>query len=78
MKAAGTFRGGAHLSLNHECGKMTHKISLAKNREEGDLLESFMSQPIVASYCSTFLKREMRHIYRQVTGLRDFPNLRDD
>ena len=50
---------------------MAHKISLAKNRG-GDLLESFMSQPIVASYCTTFLKREMRHIYRQVTGLRDF------
>ena len=31
-----------------------------------------MSQPIVASYCNTFLKREMRHIYRQVTGLREF------
>ena len=31
-----------------------------------------MSQPIVASYYATFLKREMRHIYRQVTGLRDF------
>ena len=31
-----------------------------------------MSQPIVASCYSTFLKREMRHIYRRVTGLRDF------
>jgi colanic acid/amylovoran biosynthesis glycosyltransferase len=28
--------------------------------------------PVVASYCTTFLKREMLHIYRQVTGLRDF------
>lgn len=27
------------------------------------------AQPIVASYCTTFLKPEMRHIYRQVTGL---------
>jgi colanic acid/amylovoran biosynthesis glycosyltransferase len=27
--------------------------------------------PVVASYCTTFLKREMAHIYRQVTGLRD-------
>ncbi len=26
----------------------------------------------VASYCTTFLKPEMLHIYRQVTGLRDF------
>jgi len=31
-----------------------------------------MHQPVVASYCNTFLKREMRHIYRQVTGLREF------
>ncbi len=28
-----------------------------------------MSKPIVASYCTTFLKPEMRHIYRQVTAL---------
>jgi colanic acid/amylovoran biosynthesis glycosyltransferase len=28
--------------------------------------------PVVASYCTTFLKREMAHIYRQVTGLRTF------
>jgi colanic acid/amylovoran biosynthesis glycosyltransferase len=31
-----------------------------------------MGQPVVASYCNTFLKREMQHIYRQVTGLREF------
>jgi len=31
-----------------------------------------MSKPIVASYCTTFLKPEMRHIYRQVTGLQRF------
>ena len=31
-----------------------------------------MPQPVVASYCNTFLKREMQHIYRQVTGLRNF------
>lgn len=28
--------------------------------------------PVVASYCTTFLKREMAHIYRQVTGLQAF------
>ncbi|MDD5198346.1 MAG: glycosyltransferase [Terrimicrobiaceae bacterium] len=28
--------------------------------------------PVVASYCTTFLKPEMLHIYRQVTGLRTF------
>lgn len=31
-----------------------------------------MANPIVASYCTTFLKSEMRHIYRQVTGLRRY------
>jgi len=31
-----------------------------------------MSQPVVASYCTTFLKREMLHIYRQITGLKTF------
>ncbi len=30
------------------------------------------SKPIVASYCTTFLKPEMRHIFRQVTGLRRY------
>jgi colanic acid/amylovoran biosynthesis glycosyltransferase len=28
--------------------------------------------PVVASYCTTFLKPEMRHIYRQVTGLQRY------
>jgi colanic acid/amylovoran biosynthesis glycosyltransferase len=28
--------------------------------------------PVVASYCTTFLKPEMRHIYRQVAGLRNW------
>lgn len=27
-------------------------------------------KPVVASYCNTFLKPEMLHIYRQITGLR--------
>ena len=31
-----------------------------------------MRKPVVASYCTTFLKPEMLHIYRQVTGLREF------
>lgn len=30
------------------------------------------TQPVVASYCTTFLKPEMRHIYRQVTGLKRY------
>lgn len=33
---------------------------------------SRLSQPVVASYCTTFLKREMLHVYRQITGLREF------
>ena len=31
-----------------------------------------MPKPVVASYCATFLKPEMLHIYRQVTGLKEF------
>ncbi|MEA3188684.1 MAG: colanic acid/amylovoran biosynthesis glycosyltransferase [Chthoniobacter sp.] len=31
-----------------------------------------MPKPIVASYCTTFLKPEMLHIFRQVTGLRRY------
>lgn len=31
-----------------------------------------MSQRVVASYCTTFLKREMLHIYRQVTSLENY------
>lgn len=31
-----------------------------------------MPRPIVASYCTTFLKPEMLHIYRQITGLRRY------
>ncbi len=30
------------------------------------------ARPIVASYCATFLKPEMLHIYRQIAGLRTF------
>jgi colanic acid/amylovoran biosynthesis glycosyltransferase len=30
------------------------------------------SKPVVASYCTYFLKAEMQHIYRQITGLVDF------
>ncbi|MDQ6861685.1 MAG: glycosyltransferase [Verrucomicrobiota bacterium] len=31
-----------------------------------------MSERVVASYCTTFLKREMLHIYRQVTSLQSY------
>jgi glycosyltransferase involved in cell wall biosynthesis len=30
------------------------------------------SRPVIASYCATFLKPEMLHIYRQITGLRRY------
>ena len=36
---------------------MTRKIGLA-NTPEGDLLQRFMPKPVVASYCTTFLKRD--------------------
>ncbi|WP_218280003.1 hypothetical protein [Verrucomicrobium spinosum] len=31
-----------------------------------------MNRPTVASYCTTFLKPEMLHIYRQIKGLRRY------
>lgn len=31
-----------------------------------------MEKPLVASYCSIFLKPEMRHVYRQLTGLQRY------
>ncbi len=34
-----------------------------------------MPQPTVASYCTTFLKPEMLHVYRQVTGLKRWRNV---
>lgn len=36
------------------------------------MVYTLFAMPVVASYCTTFLKPEMRHIYRQVTGLKDF------
>ena len=34
-----------------------------------------MSRPLVASYCSVFLKIEMRHIYRQIIKLKQFQTI---
>src|SRR5256714_11685052 len=31
-----------------------------------------MAKPVVASYCTTFLKPEMLHIYRQVRSLHEY------
>ncbi len=35
-------------------------------------MSELSAKPVVASYCTTFLKPEMRHIYRQVSGLRRY------
>ena len=32
------------------------------------------SRPVIFSYCATFLPREMRHVYRQISGIRQFEN----
>lgn len=32
-------------------------------------------QPVLLSYCATFLKPEMLHVYRQVTGIANFRNI---
>ncbi|MBL9155213.1 MAG: glycosyltransferase [Verrucomicrobiales bacterium] len=34
--------------------------------------QSTSPQPVVACYCSTFLAAEMQHVYRQITGLKEF------
>jgi colanic acid/amylovoran biosynthesis glycosyltransferase len=33
-------------------------------------ISSTESRPVIASYCATFLKPEMLHIYRQITALK--------
>ena len=48
---------------------MAREIPLAVRGGIGFLCVA-MSRPVVASYCTTFLKPEMLHIYRQVTGLK--------
>lgn len=35
----------------------------------------YASREVVASYCATFLPREMLHVYRQVTGLQSFESV---
>ncbi|MES2571989.1 MAG: glycosyltransferase [Verrucomicrobiota bacterium] len=48
--------------------RLIHEIGARMSNRE----ESPGSKPVVASYCTTFLKPEMRHIYRQVTGLQRY------
>jgi colanic acid/amylovoran biosynthesis glycosyltransferase len=61
--------------LNHQqfntAGRATAQNFLSPHRKAG-LYAARFAMPVVASYCTTFLKPEMLHIYRQVTGLRRF------
>lgn len=58
--------------LNHEPGRLAREIPLAERGGIGFSLSRSMIRPIVASYCTTFLKPEMLHIYRQVGGLKRY------
>lgn len=62
---------GKETGLNHAKARKAREIPLAVRVGIGFLCQP-MTRPLVASYCTTFLKREMRHIYRQVSGLKDF------
>ena len=44
-----------------------HLTEIARSRDGGT---RSTDRPVVASYCATFLKPEMLHIYRQITSLR--------
>jgi len=58
--------------LNHRSGKKARENPLAAGRGIGFAQCDSMIRPVVASYCTTFLKPEMLHIYRQVGGLRRY------
>ena len=60
---------GEESGLNHGGARKAREIPLAAGSCIG-FLGVPMSRPVVASYCTTFLKPEMLHIYRQVTGLK--------
>ena len=62
---------GKEKGYNHGGGRKAREIPLAAGAVIGFVCLP-MSRPVVACYCTTFLKREMRHIYRQVNGLRGF------
>ncbi len=36
------------------------------------MAEAFPQRPVAVQYCATFLKPEMLHIYRQITGLKEY------
>jgi colanic acid/amylovoran biosynthesis glycosyltransferase len=42
---------------------------VAKPEARGDNGGNVPSPPVIAHFCSTFLKRDMQHLYRQITGL---------
>jgi colanic acid/amylovoran biosynthesis glycosyltransferase len=45
-------------------------IHLRVKKSSADVANLTRSVPVIASYCATFLKPEMLHIYRQITSLR--------
>ena len=55
--------------IKHGFHRMACKNHLAPGRRFGFSQRHPMPRPVVASYCTTFLKPEMLHIYRQVGGL---------
>src|SRR2546421_5966220 len=46
------------------------EFKVDKSRIPSETWRCFMGRRVVASYCSSFLKSEMLHIYRQVKALR--------
>src|SRR5258705_463652 len=45
-------------------------LQVARGRRLRQTQDFFMAKRVIASYCSSFLKPEMLHIYRQVKALR--------
>lgn len=67
------FSKALRVSIPVEKANQTRAIHLRVAANAGNHLIRLlrvMSKPVVASYCTTFLKPEMMHIYRQVTGLK--------
>ena len=58
--------------MNSPLGKLPDVADSPALMPETSAQTEPQGKPVVASYCTTFLKPEMRHIYRQVTGLRRY------
>src|SRR6266481_2110086 len=54
------------LDKRYQCGKSSRLFGATIGSSP-----FIMSKLVVASYCTTFLKSEMLHIYRQVSALRE-------